>query len=346
MTALQVRLGTAILGLAMGVSVFAQTPVGSSAEGDRSLLPADVPRVVPDAPAISVPSSTPAVELLQGFREDDVKFDVRVLMNLLSDTRHEGWVLAAYPDPKTGQPLIGAGVSLDLSAREHPQRDPLNPNPFIEASSAELWQAAGLPPERLNQILDDFHSHLAVWGMREYRSQIRELAPQISDREATQFLRIAAIQAILNAKAYCRSFDKLTGSQQMALSQLVFQMGVNLEEFSQFLSLINSDSVAAPLPKKAAAGDVEYWRGVQQSLIQSQWARLYRVRAISVIAMFDPRYNQNPGMAERRVGATLRPAVVHRRRGRSSGSTQLASNSGSGSHAGKRSRRTRSKRKA
>jgi len=341
MKAFEARLGLAIVGLAIAVSASGLAPA------DSSLPPAAAPSAAADAPAISVATTTSAVQLLQEFNDSDVKFDLGVLVNLLRDVRHEGWVLAAYPDPKTGQPLIGAGVSIDLPAREHPQRDLLNPHPFLEPSSAELWQAAGLAPERLSQILDDFHSHLAVWSLREHRGHIRELDPQITDREAMQLLRTAAIQSILNAKAYCRSFDQLTGPQQMALSQLVFQMGTNLEEFSQFLGLINSDSVAAPIAKKVAASDVAYWKGVQQSLVQSQWARLYRVRAISVIAMLDPRYNQNPGMAEKRVGAVLRPAIAHRRRGRTQAATQLASNSkSSGSHAGKRTRRARSKRKA
>ena len=342
MKALQFRLGIAIVGFTMAISAFGQTPADPAVDGNPATPAAASPS---DAPAIQVPATSPAIQLLQEFSEADVKFNLRDLLEILQDRRHEGWVLAAYPDPKTGQPLIGAGVSLDLPAREHLQRDPLNPNPFIEPSSAELWQAAGLGPERLNQILADFQSRLAASSMREDRSHIRALDPQISDAEATQLLRTAAIQAVLNARAYCRSFDQLTGPQQMALSQLVFQMGVNLEKFSQFLGLINSDSIAAPIAKKVAAGDVEYWTGVQKSLVQSQWARLYRTRAISVIAMLDPRYNQNPRVAERRVGATLRPAVVHRRRGRSSGSTQLASNTkGVGPHAGKRTRR--SKRKA
>ena len=343
MKALQPRVGLVILSFALAVSSFGQTPAPPAAEGSASPDANAAAPIASDAAAIPVPTASPAVQLLRGFQDADVRFDVGVLMDLLMDKRHEGWVLAAYPDPKTGQPLIGAGVSLDLPARDHPQRDPLNPNPFIEPSSADLWQAAGLDPQRLNQILDDFHGHLAAWTMREYRGHISDLPQQISDQEATQLLRIAAVQAILNARAYCRSFDQLTGPQQMALSQLVFQMGTNLEEFSTFLSLINSDSIAAPIAKKVAASDVAYWRSVQQSLVQSQWARLYRTRAISVIAMLDPRYTQSPTMAERRIGATLRPAVVHRRRG----STQLASASKSaGAHAGKKARRARSKRKA
>jgi len=350
MKALQARLGLAMVVLATAVTASSQT-AGITAVHEP------VPAAVSDAPAIPVPSATPAVQVLQSFRESDVKFDVDHLMSLLRDRKHEGWVLAAYPDPKTGQPLIGAGVSLDLPARDHPQRDPLNPNPFIEPASAELWQAAGLEPARLNQILDDFHQKLTLWDMHAYRSHIKELPSQITEEEANQLLRIAIVQSILNAKAYCRSFDRLTGSQQMALSQLVFQMGMNLEEFTLFLDLINSpgvptdrsssvgrsDGIAAPIAKSVSAGDVAYWNGVQKSLIQSQWARLYRTRAVSVIAMLDPRYNQNPHMAERRVGAVLRPAVVHRRRGRSHASSQLASNS---KHAGKRSGHAHSKRRA
>lgn len=350
MTALHARLGLAMVVFAMVASSPGQTadsvpaqPVQSGVSPDRS----SSVDLQSDAPAIPVPSATPAVQVLQRFKDSDVKFEVDRMIALLRDRNHEGWVLAAYPDPKTGQPLIGAGVSIDLPAREHLQRDPLNPNQFVEPASADLWQAAGLEPVRLNQILDDFHQKLTLWDMHEYRSHISELPTQISEQDATQLLRIAVVQSILNAKAYCRNFDQLTPWQQMAISQLVFQMGTNLEEFSQFLDLINSDSIAGPMAKRVVVGDVSYWNGVQKSLIQSQWARLYRTRAISVIAMLDPRYNQNPRMAERRVGVVLRPAVIHRRRGRSSGATQLASNKKSlGRHSGKRSGRPRSKRKA
>lgn len=333
MKALHAPLGLAMVVLATALSASGQIAGTTSAQ-------APVPAVASDALAIPVPSATPAVQVLQSFRESDVKFEVDHLMSLLRDRNHEGWVLAAYPDPRTGQPLIGAGVSIDLPGREHLQRDPLNPNPFIEPASADLWQAAGLDPARLNQILDDFHQKLTLWDMREYRSHMGELPSQITGEEANQLLRVAIVQSILNAKAYCRSFDQLTPSQQMAISQLVFQMGMNLEQFTQFLELINSDAIAAPVAKKVAAHDVAYWNDVQKSLIQSQWARLYRARAVSVIAMLDPRYSQNPRIAERRVGAVLRP-VVHRRRGRAA--TQLAS---AGKHAGKKSARARSKRKA
>ena len=335
------RLGFVVVLVAAAGAAYGQAP-------SDAVSPPTAPTAVAAEPAaLAVPASTPAVQMLQSFKDGDVKFDVDLLMSLLGDRKHEGWVLAAYPDPKTGQPLIGAGVSIDLPAREHPQRDPLNPNVFLEPASAELWQAAGLEPERLNQILDDFQQKMGAWGKQEFRNHIADLPQQISEGEANQLLRIAIVQSILNARAYCRGFDRLTSWQQMALSQLVFQMGTNLEEFTQFLELINSDGIAAPVAKKLTAGDVAYWNGVQKSLIQSQWARLYRVRAISVIAMLDPRYNQNPRMAERRVGAVLRPAVIHRRRGRSTGKTELASAAKQpGQHAGKVQHRGRSKRKA
>ena len=272
-------------------------------------------------------STSPAIQPLLDFKASDVKFDLSRLLELLRDRRHEGWVLAAYPDPKTSKPLIGAGFSLDLPAREHPQRDPLNPHSFLEPSSAELWQAAGLSPDRLQKILEQFNKRLAAWNKKRFRKDIRNLDPQITDEDATLLLRISAIQAIYNARAYCRDFNNLSAPQQMALSQLVYQMGVNLEEFSQFLSLINHDNIDPFQLNVPAGADPEYWMTVQLSLVQSQWARAYRSRAISVIAMLDPLYTDNPVGAERRVGAVLRPPVAHRRRGRSVGLVQVATRS-------------------
>lgn len=275
-----------------------------------------VPRPAPSA----VP---PAVQQLVDFRDTNVKFELPRLMETLRDRRHEGWVLAAYPDPKTSRPLIGAGFSLDLPAREHQQRDPLNPHPFLEPSSAELWQAAGLDAARLQRILDEYSENLKHWKAKRFRKQIGTLSPQITDQEATGLLRVAAIQAIYNARAYCRNFDQLTASQQMALSQMVYQMGVNLGEFTQFLGLINRapDDPAAPVSTTPA--DPAYWRNVQLTLVQSQWARLYRGRATSVIAMLDPQYSDEPSAAERRISTVLHPAAA-RRRGRSA-SVRLAS---------------------
>ena len=254
-----------------------------------------------DGSAVTI---SPAVHELMSFKDSDVKFDVSRLMDILSDRRHEGWVLAAYPDPKTAQPLIGAGFSLDLPAREHPQPDPLNPHPFLEPSSADLWQAAGLDPAKLQTILGEFHDRLDTLSKAGFRRQLRDLPPQITDQDANALLRVGIIQAIYNAKGYCRNFDHLSGPQQMAMAQLVYQMGINLQEFSQFLGLVNRDVDDGAKWSRDAA----YWKTVQQSLMHSQWARLYRARATAVIAMLNPRYEANPTGAERSVGAVLRPA--------------------------------------
>jgi hypothetical protein len=323
----------AILGLAMALPSAGQTLPSAFTNLQDSLPAPAAPAAQGFSPAAP---ETNAVAQLRAFTDADVKFRLSDLMEILRDRRHEGWVLAAYPDPKTGQPLIGAGVSLDLPARAHPQRDPLNPHPFIEPSSAELWQAAGLDPQRLQTILGEFNDRLAAWDKKGFRKRIKTLTPQITSDEADSLLRVSAIQAAYNAKGYCRNFDRLSASQQMALSQLVYQMGVNLQEFSQFLDLINSNS---------ARGDagVEYWRAVQQSLIQSQWARLYRVRAASVIAMLDPRYADQPGTAEQRMSAILRPAVVRRHKARSATLRQVASAREPSRRAGSRANSTQRK---
>lgn len=273
--------------------------------------------------------------MMEEFKDSDVKFDIKELVDILRDRRHEGWVLAAYPDPRTGQPLIGAGFSLDLPERQHPQTDPLNPRQFLEPSSADLWRAAGFDPERLDDILQVFYERKRTWSKRTWRRQLYSLPAQISDDDATQLVRVGAIQAIYNARAYCRGFDQLSGPQQMAMAQLVYQMGVNLQHFDAFLAMINSgagsgagpapesqvaavDAVASALNADAtpAQGDQtpEYWQGVQKSLMGSQWAHKYRTRAIAVIAMLDPAYDDDPSAAEQRVGAVLRPAAVSRRR--------------------------------
>jgi len=318
----------------MALPLAGQTLV-SPAQIPQEMVQTAAPALLPAAPASpAVPYAVPhAVEELRSFRASDVKFDLSDLTETLRDRRHEGWVLAAYPDPKTAQPLIGAGVTLDLPERDHPQTDPMNPHGFIEPSSAELWQAAGLDPKRLDMILAEYNHRLAAWSKKGFRRKISTLTPQITDEDAAQLLRVSAIQAIYNAKGYCRDFDRLTASQQMALSQLVFQMGVNLAEFSQFLDLINhyAESLAvngavppvggpiavaaAQLARAAFTTEADYWHAVQKSLVESQWARLYRMRAVSVIAMLDPLYVSAPSVAEQRVGAMLRPAAVRRRAG-------------------------------
>ena len=303
----------------------ASAPVAATGPASAASMDSDVAK--PEA-RVQDQALSGAAELL-AFRASEVKFALPDLMETLRDRRHEGWVLSAYPDPKTGRPLIGAGFSLDLPEREHAQTDPLNPHPFVEPSSAQLWAAAGLDPENLKMILSTFADERAQWKPRVFRRKIAGLDPEITDAQADALLRIAAIQAIENARAYCRSFDAMTASQQMAVSQLVYQMGVNLAEFSQFLGLVNGGAgvgeTGAGDAADTAHGDDPHWQAVQQSLMQSQWARLYRTRAIAVIAMLDPQYADMPNTAEQRIAATLRPAVQHRRRRRGAPSLEVAS---------------------
>ncbi len=121
MSRLQPRLGFVILGLAMAASALGQAPANSFAGGNASIPSASAPSVSSDAPAIQVPvTMSPAVRLLGSFQATDIKFDIEDLIDVLRDRRHEGWVLAAYPDPKTGRPLIGAGFSLDLPGQGAP----------------------------------------------------------------------------------------------------------------------------------------------------------------------------------------------------------------------------------
>lgn len=290
------------------------TPPAQNDAAPASPVPSTIPGAIAQATA-EVGALPDAVQTLVSFRPEDVKFDVSDLMGILSDKRHEGWVLAAYPDPKTGQPLIGAGFSLDLPAREHPQLDLLNPHPFLEPSSADLWRAAGLDPAKLKGILDEFYARQAAWSKRTFRKQIFKLDPQISEEDANALLRIGIIQSIDNAKAYCRYFDRLTASQQMAMAQLVYQMGVNLQEFSSFLTLMNRDDAYPQGVDAANTADTNFWHDVQLSLVQSQWARLYRARATSVIAMLNPQYSDDPASAEHSIALILHPV---RHRGRSS----------------------------
>ncbi|HTV16651.1 MAG TPA: hypothetical protein VME68_18165 [Acidobacteriaceae bacterium] len=333
----------------------ATLPLATSAVPRTAMIAAQAAASVPMTPAAAAPSD-PAVQALLSFQPNDIRFRVSDLMDILRDRRHEGWVLTAYPDPKTSRPLIGAGFSLDLPERPHPQLDSLNSHPFLEPSSADLWEAAGLDPQRLQRILVEFHARVDAWGVRRFRRHLGRLDPDITDADADGLLRIAIIQAVENARAYCRSFDSLNASQQMAITQLVYQMGVNLQEFDHFLALINNEpdpSLAAVSPDTAPEGtsvpaftaaaaalapasavfspapetDADYWHAVQASLEQSQWARLYRTRAVAVIAMLDPGYAESPSTAERRIAATLHPVVRRRRRGRSVAGLRVASSS-------------------
>jgi hypothetical protein len=347
--------------LVAGISMLLALPVGARALSAQVMAtPAQSSAGVsafqqPTAATTTTASFASPLQPLLDFEDSDVKFNLQTLMNTLRDNRHEGWVLAAYPDPKTSRPLIGAGFSLDLPARVHAQTDPLNPNQFLEPSSAQLWQAAGLEPARLETMLGQYDRELAAWKKRRFQRKARthELFPEIDEEGAVKLLRISTIQAIHNARAYCRNFDQLTGPQQMALTQLVFQMGVNLEEFTQFLFAINhpgspsvlqssngppvSESSISAAPQAVAATvsfpssfngpvdrtsptnamfleDSAYWKSVQETLVHSDWARRYSTRSVSVIAMFDPNYELAPWEAEAKVRAEVHPLHTRRRR--------------------------------
>jgi hypothetical protein len=328
MTRTEQRILAATLALAMAAS--ARKAMGQTAppatrrpstqmqEPSACLRPENLPLDNLDPSLLIVlPEISNATQPLFSFMDSDIKFRVETLMDILRDSKHESWVLAAYPDPKTTRPLIGAGFSLDVAATEHSQRDPLNPHTFIEPSSAQLWQAVGLSSGKLQIILDQFDSELKAWKKKNFRRRIRthQLSPQLTDEEATKLLHISVVLAVHNARAYCREFDQLTAPQQMALSQLVFQMGVNLEEFTQFLSTINDLSYrdSAQLGSNPET-EVEHWKAVQSTLIQSDWARRYTSRAVAVIAMFDPDYDKDPTKAERQVRAVIHPLVTHHRK--------------------------------
>lgn len=341
MTIARQRLLLPIVGLAMAASAPAQIlPMAEGLSPQTPFSAAPSVSLVPQSPSLETPAPPNGAQVLLNFKDSDIKFSLPDLMETLRDDRHEGWVLAAYPDPNTGRPLIGAGFSLDVPATAHPQRDPLNSHAFIEPSSADLWQAAGLDPNRLQQILAEFDRHVAAWSPKTYRRKIihHTLTPQLTEEEATRLLRISALQAIYNARAYCRGFEQLTASQQMALSQLVFQMGTNLGEFVRFLDAVNDDDNTRELAQLTGymQTDEEHWKTVQGTLMDSQWARRYSSRAASVIAMFDPGYSLEPNAAEQRIEAILRPPAPPRPRTRSTATLRLASYS-------KRSSRTHGK---
>ena len=301
----------------------------AAASASAQTLPPSVGDLLLPVQSLAAPADTGnGAQALRDFKDSDIKFSLDRLMDILRDHQHEGWVLAAYPDPNTRRPLIGAGFSLDVPVTPHPQLDPLNPHPFVEPSAAQLWEAAGLAPERLQQILDQFERDANRWTAKQYRRKVirHTLTPQLTEEEATRLLRISAIQAVYNAKGYCRCFDRLTGPQQMALTQLVFQMGTNLQAFVEFLGAVNDENGFRELPLLDGymETDTEHWQTVQGTLIDSQWARRYSVRASTVIAMFDPDYNQEPAAAEHRVEAILRPPVEYRPKPHSTAATVKA----------------------
>src|ERR1700689_997849 len=165
MTIPRQRLLLPIMSLAMAASAAAQI-LPAAGELSAPLQSSAAPSVSFSLQSFSPENPDPldGAQVLLDFKDSDIKFSLPVMMETLRDHRHEGWVLAAYPDPNTGRPLIGAGFSLDVQAAMHPQRDPLNPHPFVEPSSAELWQAAGRGPDRLKQIRAQVDHNWGAWG--------------------------------------------------------------------------------------------------------------------------------------------------------------------------------------
>ena len=81
-----------LLALAVA-SASAQIPTPSAGQ---LLLPVQFPVPASDA-------ENGAQELLD-FKDSDIRFSLERLMDILRDHQHEGWVLAAYPDPNTRRP--------------------------------------------------------------------------------------------------------------------------------------------------------------------------------------------------------------------------------------------------
>jgi hypothetical protein len=309
---------------------------------------------LPDLTSLTPPLSRFATaDEMFSFNEKDVKFPINDLMTTLKDNHHEGKVLTAYPDPATYLPLIYAGNSLGIPEPEalppHKQPDANNPVQFIEPSSETLWLASGLSIEKLRAIRSQCEERWAAMyeatrknpkfrhsceekvkhqARQEFLKRIRsgEWAPDITEGEGDRFLRTAIIQAVHNAKAYYpeEKFNELTAAQQMALTEMVYQMGVNLEEFTTFLNKLNGNQLRVPKPSAEhaqEAGDIstgDYWKDLQKALGHSKWARHEsRMRAIKVIAKLDPHYDfDHPQEAEHRVITLLQGVHSQKPRGK------------------------------
>ena len=109
------RLFLPLLVLAAAASASAQISTPSAGE---LLLPGVIG--VPALISQDLPPTGNGAQQLLDFRDSDIKFSLDSLMDILRDHQHEGWVLAAYPDPNTRRPLIGAGFSLDVQATRAP----------------------------------------------------------------------------------------------------------------------------------------------------------------------------------------------------------------------------------
>lgn len=107
---IQLTCGVATLLLALGVPALAQ-----------SAPAADTDALAPAAVAVPQPLATeagsPAVRMLEDFKRSDIRFNLDDLLDILRDHRHEGWVLAAYPDPRRASRSSGP-VSASTCRRE------------------------------------------------------------------------------------------------------------------------------------------------------------------------------------------------------------------------------------
>lgn len=302
-----------------GMAVTALTlPLRSDASIPRRPRPEPVP----------IPEGTHA-EALFPFKDSDVKFRMEDMMGILRDANHENWRVTAYPDRTNPNiALIGAGFNLSVAKDvEYKPGDPQDPYQYNDRvrrdpSSLALWEAAGLSDEKLKKTFENFARHKKRYGKNNQTAfaLFDRVSPDLTDEEATRLLYVSARQGVYNAMAYAKDFDHMTGPQQMGMSQLVYQMGTHLPPwmdekgdqhtgFQNFLDTINDTSYrqpqaggAAPDAKAVAQAESEHWKTVQQHLIDSQWFKRYRERAVEVVAQFDPKYDPyKPQIAEGQV---------------------------------------------
>lgn len=245
------------------------------------------------------------------FSTHQIKFSLDDMMRDIEN--HEGRMLAAYPDPEGKVALIGAGFNLGVmkeitrDADSDPYR--FNGHARKEPSSEALWQMAGLHSSKLHEIQKRMEGHLeadqqarpsvASRILRRFSRRLaEEFSADITNTQSRALLYVSSRQATYNAMAYSSDFANLTQSQQMGMSELVFQMGSNLEKFEKFLGKLNDPPVPSATPEEVR----QHWRDVQSELVDSAWFKTYHKRAVRVTAMMDPNYDfYNPAIAEAKV---------------------------------------------
>jgi GH24 family phage-related lysozyme (muramidase) len=246
---------------------------------------------------IPIPSGTTA-DIEFPFKHSAIKFRLESLMAGLSEK--EGWMSIAYPDSSAkGIPTIGMGFNLSIEGRPRDDADPYQNGgwPRKDPSAQELWKIAGLPEEKLKDVMANFEERNKRWHGRQAAFKFLDhFEHDITRHEAHKLLYVSARQAVYNAMAYAKDFPDMNGAQQMAMAQIVYQMGTKLEGFKDFLGEINNTSYHQQ-PELAEA----HWRAVQSELIKSDWYRNHTTRATKVIAMFDPQYRADAKKAQKNV---------------------------------------------